>query len=211
MGKEILIVLDRDGTISYDPGYFGKDNNWKDETRLIEGVVEGIKKLNETGVKIIVASNQAGVAREYFDCERVEEINGYFDSLLRKEGAIVDGWYYCPYVGFRYAGEKGVRKDSIWIRETDLRKPGIGMIKQACNDLGLELEDCFVYFIGDHLNDINTGLNANGKGILVLSGHGMDAEKEVRILKEKYEDRVFIAENFLSAVNIILEDIKILR
>jgi len=205
---KVLVGLDRDGTINFDPGYLGRDENWRDQVRLLHGVSEGIRMLKSEGLNVVVTSNQSGVAREFFDCERVREVNDYIDSLLREEGALVDGWYSCPYVGFKYAGEKRVRKDSIWIRETDLRKPGIGMLRVACDDLRLKLEETGIYYVGDHLSDVEYGLNAGGNGVLVLIGDGKKGEDSVRRLAEKYPGRVDIADCFCSAADWIIADVQ---
>jgi len=207
MKKQILVGIDRDGTIIKDDGYFGKKGDWKEQIEIYNGVAEGIKLLKGHELNVIVASNQPGVARGYFDCRRVEEINHEIDRRLKAEGAVVDGWHYCPFVERDYAIEKCLSLKNPWITEKDLRKPGIGMLRQACYDLKLNLNNSHVYFIGDRLADMQTGLNANGKSILLLTGHGKREEDKVKEMKEQYPNRIFISGNFLSAAKKVLEDI----
>ena len=88
-----------------------------------------------------------------------------------------------------------------------MRKPGIGMLRQACYDLELNLDNSQIYFIGDHLTDVQAGLNANGKSIFLLTGHGKRGEDKVKKMKKDYPGRIFIAGNFLSAAKTVLDDI----
>lgn len=88
------VFLDRDNTINYDPGYLGDP----DKVRLMEGVARGIKRLrDEYGFKIIVISNQSGIARKLITEEDVRSVNNRVNKLLRDEGAEIDAFYYCPY------------------------------------------------------------------------------------------------------------------
>ena len=129
MKKQVLVGIDRDGTIIKDDGYFGKKDNWKEQIEIYHGFTEGLKLLKRHGLKVIVASNQAGIARRYFNCQRVEEINKEIDRRLKAGGAILDGWYYCPFVGKDYAVEKGISSTSPGVNETNMRKPGIRMLR----------------------------------------------------------------------------------
>jgi len=207
MKKQILVGIDRDGTIIKDGGYFGIKDNWKERIEIYHGFTEGLKLLKNNGLKAIVVSNQPGIARGYFDCRRVEEINKEIDRRLKAKGAVVDGWYYCPFVGKEYAVENNISLANPWVKETGLRKPDIGMLIQACHDLKLNLDSSPVYFIGDHLSDVQAGLNANGKSIFLLTGHGKRGEDKVKKMKKSYPGRIFIAGNFLSAAKIVLDDI----
>lgn len=142
------VFLDRDGTICRDVHYMRRPEQFE----LLPGVAEGIKLLNELGVKVIVATNQSGVARGYFtetDLEKIHE--RMIDELLKRE-AKVDAIYYCPH-----------HPDD----NCDCRKPKIGMLKRAARDFGLELGKCFI--IGDKKLDVETGQNAGCTSILIPS------------------------------------------
>jgi len=206
--KIILIGLDRDGVMNHDPGHFGKENNWKKQLKFYGGVAEGIKLLKQNPfIRIIVATNQAGVARGYFDCKRVEEVNNCMDDFLKSVGAFVDAWYYCPYVNETYAKEKKISLPNEWVKINNERKPGIGMLKKACEKEGISLQNTIVFFIGDKEVDIKTGLNAGGKGILIRNGENRIDYLKTKELKKVHPEKIFFANNFLNACQIILDDI----
>ena len=110
----ILVGLDRDGTINVDPGFFGRDQKWRSQLELLPGVARGIELLtlnyfcNSVDLKLVVTSNQAGVARGYFGTARVEEVNSAIDALLIQQGGKIDNWQYCPYVSKGYAQKHGI-------------------------------------------------------------------------------------------------------
>src|SRR3989344_5841604 len=198
MGRRVLIGLDRDGTLIEDVEYLGRLDTWKEQVKILPGVIEALKKLRERDDLVLsVISNQAGVARGYFDVNRLVEITNYLKKIFKGENIIFDSWHCCPYVSNSYAVEKGINLDSTFVREGDDRKPGIGMLRSAAKKVSLELSDTIIYFVGDKETDVRTGLNANGKSILV---HGNEKEVEkVRSLcnEDKYNGRVHTVENFL--------------
>ncbi len=204
-----LVGLDRDNTLIHDPGFFGRDANWREQLKILPTVVDGIKLLREDPrIKIIVATNQAGVARGYYPRERVDETNTAVARALKEQGIELDGWYSCNYVGRSYAEEKGVSLDNPFVKDTPLRKPGIGMLQEAARDLGLDWGELVankrIYFIGDKSSDVETALNANGTGILVPSP---ESDKErVQMLKEGYGE-IYITTNFLHACMLIRKQI----
>jgi hypothetical protein len=104
---EILVVLDRDGTLIQDDGYFGRNERWKEELQLNETVVSYVSYL-QTKYKTtqLVITNQQGVARNYFNTVRVEEINAYIHSLLAQKGIKIDKWEFCGDVDAAYAALK---------------------------------------------------------------------------------------------------------
>lgn len=88
------VFLDRDGTINYDSGYIKEP----EKVIIMEGVSEGIRKLKrQFGFKIIVISNQAGVAKGLLTLEDVESVNNKIYEILLEEGAEIDAFYYCPF------------------------------------------------------------------------------------------------------------------
>ena len=177
-----LVGLDRDGTIIKDQYYLGSTEDYMNKIELYP-VSEGIKLLNKSGAKVVVISNQSGIAREYFDCNLVEEIDGEIFNQLKQEGAIIDGWYSCPHVDFKYAKKAKIELPGEWVVENPkCRKPNIGMLEEACDDLGLKLDDIEAYVIGDKQIDVQTAKNAGGKGYLVdMENH---PEEFLKICKE---------------------------
>lgn len=178
------IFLDRDGTINEEvvhpePDQFAPRH--PDEFKLILRVGEAIKLLNEAGLKVIVVTNQAGVARGYFTEEMVKKIHQKMKRELSKEGAFLDAIYYCPHhpdVG------------------CDCRKPKPGMLKQAAHDLDIDLKRS--YIIGDKMTDLMPGTKMGCKTILVLTGRGKSVKTNRNV--------DYIASDLYAAANWILEE-----
>jgi D,D-heptose 1,7-bisphosphate phosphatase len=182
------IFLDRDGTINHDPGYI-KDPN---EVILLDGVSEGIKKLQiQFGFKIIVISNQAGVAKGLMTRNDVEAVNFKVNQLLKQEGAFIDAFYYCPY-----------HPDFDPPEKTICRKPSPFMIVQAAAEYKIDLS-CS-YMLGDKASDVESGLSAKVKTIL-LSGENL--EKEISTLHNQGKKPNFVAANFKEACDYIIKDL----
>ena len=181
------IFLDRDGTINYDSGYI------KDPSQIIilSGVVEGIKKLKEEyGFKIIVISNQAGVSKGLMTLDDVEAVNKKVNEILTAGGASIDAFYYCPY-----------HPDNDPPEKTICRKPSPFMIVQAAAEHKIDLTHS--YMIGDKSSDVECGLNANVKSILL---EGVFIEKEISTLHNLGKKPNFVAANFKQACNFIITD-----
>ena len=206
MAKTLFVGLDRDGTINVDVAHLGRNEHWKEQTVLLPSAALGIKKLKQHQLtKIIVATNQAGVAHGYLTLERVNEVNTHIDGLLQAEGAHVDAWYACPYVTTEYAREHALFPCSHWIKNNGWRKPGIGMLRQAAEDMNTTLEKCLVYFVGDRKTDVEAGINAGGKGIFI---HSLAKEYiQVKALEQQHTGRIFCAHNLVEVADIILDDL----
>ena len=159
-----VIFLDRDGTINEEINYLYK----KDEFIFISGVVKAIKIFHQLGYKVIVITNQAGVARGYYSENDIEILHKYLDELLRLEGTYIDAYYYCPH------HPEGTIED--YKGKCECRKPNIGMIEQAAKDFDISLEDSII--VGDKEIDVQTGKNSGiGKCILVRSGHSFQEDE----------------------------------
>ncbi len=156
--REVLVVLDRDGTlIEHSTDFFGKQENWKSELKLLMPVVSMVAYL-QTKFKVtaIVASNQAGVARGLYDCNRVEEIHRYMNGLLKEQGVNVACWKYSPDVDVAYALAMKGRIDFLpaFVKEKTLRKPGVGMVDEALRELGRKKEEfSSIMVLGDQKED----------------------------------------------------------
>jgi len=137
--------------------------NHPSRLRLIPGAAEGIRMLNGAGVPVILATNQAGVARGYFTEGLVKEVMGRLNELLKAQGARLDAIYYCPH--HPSAGEPPYRA------ECDCRKPKPGMLLRGSLELGLDLSHSFV--VGDKISDVAFAKAAGARGIMVLTGYGL--------------------------------------
>ncbi|MEW6506243.1 MAG: HAD family hydrolase [Bacteroidota bacterium] len=181
------VFLDRDGTINYDTGYI-KDANL---VRLYPGVAEGIKKLKDQyNFKIVVISNQAGIAYGILTHEDVKSINNKINNLLLEFGTSIDNFYYCPFHP-EFNSEE----------ESNCRKPSPYMIVKASKDLNLDLKRS--YMIGDKHIDILCGINAGVKSILInYSGE----DTEINILHNLEKKPNFVAANFTEVCDFIIKD-----
>jgi D-glycero-D-manno-heptose 1,7-bisphosphate phosphatase len=204
--KDILIAIDRDGTLIYDEdGYFGKDSDWREKVKLYEGAIETIKALN-CFAKIIVTTNQIGVARGLYSEARVKEINDFLDSVFQKKGAIIDGWYFSPFVEKKWAEKEGLKLDSPWLLNDfpETRKPRIGMLKKAVVDFNKSLSFYKkIFVIGDSIDDLEMALNAGGVGIFFRNGKNDFLMEKVNELKTANPDRIFHIDNLILAVKLV--------
>jgi histidinol-phosphate phosphatase family protein len=134
------ILLDRDGTIITDHGYVGSI----DRVDFIEGAAEAIATFNKAGIPVVVVTNQAGVARGFYQLEDVTRVHRYMAERLAEAGAHIDLFLYCPY------HPDGVVE--AFARTSEDRKPRPGMAKAAATALNLELTASWV--VGDRPEDI---------------------------------------------------------
>lgn len=152
---KILLITDRDGTIIEDTDFLGKDDNWKKSVKLNKNVIDFFSyvqtKINSTN---IVVTNQAGVARGYFDCKRVEEINSFTDDLLMENNIKINNWQYCPDVDLDYVKKTTFDFKKEFTKIVTKRKPGTNMVYDALEELNMKLNDFnTVLVIGDRHED----------------------------------------------------------
>ena len=140
------VFLDRDGTIARDVHYCRQVEDFE----ILPYVPEGIRLLNKSGFKVIVATNQSGIARGYFTEETLAQIHQKMKGELTKCAATVDAIYYCP-----HHPDDGC----------DCRKPKPALIYQAAEEHDIELSQSF--FIGDQWQDVEAGHSAGCKTILI--------------------------------------------
>ncbi|MCX6707885.1 MAG: HAD-IIIA family hydrolase, partial [Candidatus Woesearchaeota archaeon] len=143
--ENILVIIDRDGTIIRNDDYLGKNKYWKEEIEFNEDVVSFIIYLQtKYRTTKIVVSNQSGIARKFFDCKKVDEINSHIDAELSKKSIKIDGWQYCPDVDSKFAEKQkcnGICFDNKHVREKTKRKPDTAMVLDALKDLKKDLNE----------------------------------------------------------------------
>ena len=183
---ERAVFLDRDGTIIEDVGHLGECS----KVRFLPGASEAIKLLNENGFKVIIVTNQAGIARGYFTEETLEEINGYIQGFLLKQGAIIDRIYYCPHHIEGSVNE--YRKECHW------RKPSPGMLVEAASEFEIALGESFI--IGDQMTDIEAGYRAGCKTILLADGTLPDNRKGVTAVPDHIVSSLYEAVGWLISI-----------
>ena len=148
-----VVFLDRDGTLNEEVNYLHKPEDMK----LLPGVPQALKKLKDAGYKLIVVTNQAGVARGYYT------------------GAEIDAFYYCPHHPVHGIG--------AYKKVCNCRKPGTGMFEMAEKDF--PVDRAASYMIGDKLLDTEAGQKFGVTSILVGTGYGAELHKEQQENGEK--------------------------
>lgn len=185
-----VVFLDRDGTINKEVHYLHKP----EDLELLEGVPDAIRMLSEAGFRIVVVTNQAGVARGYYNCDVVERLHEYLNEMLEKDGAHIDQFFYCP-----HHPEYGIGEYKV---QCDCRKPGIGMFQKA--EQYYQIDRAHSYMIGDKLLDVEAGKNYGVHSILVGTGYGAAIRQEQEHgTEESIYD--FYAETLVGAARYIID------
>lgn len=154
------IFLDRDGTIIRHIPYLADPAR----VELLPGTVPGLRALAQAGYRLVVISNQGGVALGYFDEFAVVATNQRMRDLLAEEHIELAGVYYCPH------HPRGVLPAYPW--PCQCRKPATGLIWRAAADLALDVSRSWI--LGDKQLDVETGHNAGCRsGLIVEPGHPM--------------------------------------
>ncbi|HEX4146660.1 MAG TPA: D-glycero-beta-D-manno-heptose 1,7-bisphosphate 7-phosphatase [Pirellulales bacterium] len=159
------IFLDRDGTLNKDLGYTHEIAR----LRLLEGVVPGLKQLTALGFRLVIVTNQSGVARGRFSEDDMRRFNAALCERLANEGIAIAGVYHCP-----YHPTDGVGR---YRRDSECRKPRPGMLLAAARELALDLTASFA--IGDKISDMAAGQAAGCHTILVETGRAGRGEPEL--------------------------------
>lgn len=167
------IFLDRDGTINVNTEYTHKIK----DLEFIDLAVEGLEKLQKTDYKLIIITNQSGIARGYYTEQDYFLFRDKMHKKLKEKGIEITAEYFCPHCPEEQCA---------------CRKPKTGMLEQAAKDFDLDLKKCWM--IGDALSDMQTGKNAGCKTIHVLTG-GFKGITD-------YED--FTAKNLLESADYII-------
>jgi histidinol-phosphate phosphatase family protein len=184
------VFLDRDGTLNEEVGYLDR----LEKLRMIPEAFEAVRRIRQSGLKAVVVSNQAGVAKGLFSEAFVRAVHDRIQELFLGYGARIDRFYYCP-----HHPTEGV---DPYRTICSCRKPQPGLLRQAAEDLNIDLTRS--YFIGDHLRDIETAHRVGAKGVLVTTGHGSEQIATGEITAFNRPD--YVAENILEAVEWILKD-----
>ena len=147
-----LIILDRDGVINYDsPDFIKSPEEWIP----IPGSLEAIARLNQAGYRVVIASNQSGIARQFFDITTLNAIHQKMHRLAQQVGADIDAIFFCPHAA----------SDNC-----DCRKPKPGMLKTIAGHYDVSLTN--VWFVGDSLGDLEAAKAVDSQPVLVKTGKG---------------------------------------
>lgn len=172
--------MDRDGTVSEEIGYMYDAGLYKP----FPWTGNAVRRINESGMKAVLVTNQSGVGRGYFEETLVHEVHGILQAELARHHAKLDAIYFCPH----HPDEN-----------CTCRKPRPGMLLRASKDLDIDLTQSFV--IGDKYVDIELAHATGACGVLVLTGYG---QNEIERYKDAPVQPHFVATDLLEAVESIV-------
>ncbi len=179
----VTIFLDRDGTLNPDPGYITSP----DQFELFPGVSEALARLKRAGARLIVITNQSGVARGFLSRDDLDAVHTKLKRLLDGAGVSLDAIYFCP-----HHPDDGC----------ECRKPNRGMIDRAVQEWGVDLDRS--YLIGDHIRDVELAKRVGGRSILVTTG--AVSPQEAERLKASGVAPDWIASSLTEAADWLLSD-----
>lgn len=179
----VTVFLDRDGTLNSDPGYLKSPA----ELKLLPGVAASLARMKAAGAKLVVVTNQSGVARGLLTLKDVEAVHERLQGLLEQEGAVLDAIYFCP-----HHPDDGCR----------CRKPGRAMVDRAVADWHIDLR--YSYVIGDRIRDMQLARAVGAKPVLVTTGEVDAAALDQLRVEKAMPDKV--AASMAEAVDWIFAD-----
>ena len=153
-----LVILDRDGTINHDSDAYIKSTA---EWRPIAGSIEAIARLTQAGYRVVVATNQSGIARGLFDTTALIAIHDMLQRAVNQAGGRIDAFFFCP-----HAADAKCR----------CRKPQPGMLLEIGRRFNVALENAWM--VGDARRDVEAAAAAGARPVLVLTGKGKAAHEE---------------------------------
>ena len=169
--RKPIVFFDRDGVINVDHGYVAST----DKFDWVNGAISAIKSLNEAGYRVIVITNQAGIARGYYSTANFHRLMRWMIDRIRDGGANVDDYYYCPHHPVHGLGK--------YRQSCECRKPAPGMLLQALKKYPADVKQCFL--VGDKPSDIDAAEAVGVKGIRYTGAESLDQFIEKNILNMK--------------------------
>jgi heptosyltransferase-2 len=179
----VTVFFDRDGTLNPDPGYIRRPEDFE----LHPGAGAALRRLKRAGARLIVVTNQSGIARGKLTLADLELIHAKLRNVLARHGVCLDAIYYCP-----HHPDEGCA----------CRKPAVGMAQRAMADFALDPSR--MYLVGDQLGDIEMAKRLKARSIFVTTGNGSD--QALKALQEHEIRPDFVADGLDMAVDWILGD-----
>jgi D-glycero-D-manno-heptose 1,7-bisphosphate phosphatase len=182
---ERAVFLDRDGVITVDHGYVHR----VDQFRFVPGSAQALRLLQGDGWRLVVVTNQSGIARGLYSLDDYEHFTEHLRAELRAVGVQLDAVYRCPHLP-----DAAV---AAYRLACDCRKPSPGMLLRAAHELSLDLGASVM--VGDRLSDVQAGRAAGvGRCVLVRSGRPIGAE-EVHLADAVFDDLAACARALVEA------------
>ncbi|MBU2511831.1 HAD family hydrolase [bacterium] len=160
-GENKAVFLDRDGVLIEDVHYLSDLK----QVQIFQDIPQNLIRLKTYGFKLIVITNQSGIARGYFPESFVKETHDFLNQAL---GSVLDAFYYCPH---HIEGQKP------YDLSCNCRKPKPGLVQQAVLEHHIDVKKSFM--VGDKKSDLGLAVNSGLSGILVKTGHGIEEEDSV--------------------------------
>ena len=158
--KHKAVFFDRDGVLNVDKAYLYKI----DELEWIDGALESIAYLTQSGYLVFVVTNQSGIARGYYTVAEMEKLHRYMTETAAVSGGKIEKFYYCPHLPEGSVAEYAV--------DCACRKPKPGLILQALAEYDIDADKSFL--IGDKKRDVEAAEAAGIKGYLFAKGNLLD-------------------------------------
>jgi D,D-heptose 1,7-bisphosphate phosphatase len=176
------VFLDRDGTVIVEKDYLADPAL----IQFVDGAFDALRLLRDNGYKLVIVTNQSGIARGLYRLEDYRAVEARMEEVLAEKGIVLDGVFFCPHHP-DYTGP------------CECRKPGIGMYRDAERNLGINLANSV--YVGDRLKDVLPALELGGRAILVRTGYGA-------VEAARAPARVEVAANLPEAADMIVGKIR---
>ena len=184
MAARPAVFLDRDGVINQESEYVHRIEDF----HFIDGVFDACRQMSKAGFRLIVITNQAGIARGYYTEEEFHRLTKWMLDEFKQYGVEIDEVYYCPHHPIYGVGQ--------YLRQCDCRKPGPEMILRAAREHSLDLPQSIL--VGDKASDIEAGRAAGvGCCVLVLTGHP-PSDNEIKKADAVVENLQAVVDAFLN-------------
>lgn len=154
--------LDRDGTINVDYNFVHKPKAWT----WCEGAIDALRWMNNHNYKVIVVTNQSGIARERYTEKDVRDLHQWVDAELQKKELTIDDWYYAAH---------HPKHDPEALYAPNDRKPGTGMFEKAAEKHNIDFEKS--YMAGDKISDLKPAVTLGIKPFFIRSRHEPKQDK----------------------------------
>lgn len=154
--SEKALFLDRDGVVNVEIGYLHR----REDVEFVPGIFSLCRTAMRLGYRLVIVTNQAGIARGYYDEAAFESLMTWMGERMREQGIELDAVYYCPYHPDHGIGD--------YKREHEDRKPGTGMLRKAMKELEVSLADSIM--VGDRCSDIAAANSAGLRQAFLLAG-----------------------------------------
>jgi D-glycero-D-manno-heptose 1,7-bisphosphate phosphatase len=175
------LFLDRDGVVNVEIGYLYRI----EDVAFMPGIIDLCRTAMRLGYKLVVVTNQAGIARGFYTEADYQTLTEWMRGELRREGVEFDAVYHCPYHPKHGIGE--------YQREHEDRKPGTGMLRRAVRELGVSLNESVM--VGDRCTDMEAANSAGLRQAFLIAGtEETGCAGKYRLVQELAEVEVWLAE-----------------